>query len=385
MLRPTLVALQVGLAVLLLVATGLIGRTLLTVRSLDLGFDPTRVLTFGTDESRLSRYRDLTATLQFRQDLTASLLRLPIFEAAGVGAVPLFNKVSDSFRIEEGTTSIDGNVNVPSPGYFRALRIRLVSGRLLEEADDQSAAKVVVVNRTFARRAWRDSDAVGRRVRYDMESSPWMTVVGVVEDQRMSELEAEPPAMVFIPYRQSTMLSIPNFVVRTKGDPAAAIPLVREAVHRLDPAVSVSRVATMDERYHRVIAPREFNLWLVGAFSLIALVLSAVGVYGLVNETVTSRTPEIGVRMALGSSSVQAVLLVLKSGVIATSIGVAAGLAVAVVLTRSIQSMLFGVTPLDPTSMIAAALTFVGVAALAALVPARRASRIDPLIALRSD
>jgi putative ABC transport system permease protein len=383
-LRQSLVVAQVGLAIVLLVAGGLMLRTLIAVHALDLGFDPHHVLSFGVD-LRGDRYQGLINMRIFSGELISRLETTPGVEAAGVGSVPLLGGLTNRFRVEQREDPIDSTMDVPSPGYFRALGIRLLHGRLFGQHDNERSEPVTIVNRAFARAAWGSERVVGRRVRVDQTTQTWMTVVGVVDDLRMSSLEAETPAVVYVPYLQSGVATFTNYVVRTAGDPRRALPLVRDAVRALDPTLAVSRIATMEQRIARAVAPRAFNLWLLGLFSLVALALAILGVYGLISESVVSRTSEIGVRMALGATRGEIVWLVLGRSLLMTGVGIVLGLVAAAGVTRYLESMLFGLTPLDPTTFVVAPVTFGVIATFAALVPARRATKVDPLVALKCE
>jgi putative ABC transport system permease protein len=382
-LRPSLVAGQVGIAIVLLVGAGLLGRTLLAVHGLDLGFNPRNVLTFVVD-LRGGGYQSLDAARAFGRDLTGRLQAMPAVQAAGVGGVPLQGIIGNSFLVEGRDNEVSAKMNVASAGYFPGLGLRLRSGRFFTDQDDERGQRVAIVDRGFAREAWGGEEVIGRRLRASA-TTPWMTVVGVVDDMRSSKLEASPPPMVFLPYRQSTIATDVSYLVRTSGDPSDAIPLVRDAVRALDPKLAVTRLATLEELIATAVAPRLFNVWLVGLFSLLALVLAAVGIYGLINETVSSRTPEIGVRVALGASRPQVVRLVVGGTLVVTATGMVGGLAAAALLTRSLESMLFGVEPVDPLTLIVMPTVFFAIAILAALVPALRATRVDPVLALRGE
>ena len=383
-LRQSLVVAQVALAMVLLVAGGLMLRTWMAVHALDLGFSPDNVLTFGVD-LRDERYRGLVSMRAFSRDLISRLETLPGVEAAGVGSVPLLGGVQNGFQIEGREELIVSAMDVPSPGYFRALGIRLAHGRFFLDGDNESSERVAIVNRAFARAAWGSEQAVGKRLQVEQRAKTTMTIVGVVDDIRMSSLEAEVPPVVYLPFLQSGIATFTNYVVRTTGDPHSTMPLVREAVRGIDPALALSRIATMEERIARAVAPRAFNLWLIGVFSFVALILAIVGVYGLISESVARRTSEIGVRMALGARRGDVVRLVLGRTAVMTGIGIVLGLAAAAATTRSLESMLFGLTPLDPTTFVAVPLLFGLAAILATVLPTRRATKIDPVIALRCE
>jgi hypothetical protein len=301
--------------------------------------------------------------------------------------VPFVGGIADSFVADGHGDPIESGLEVPSPGYLTALGFRLRAGRFFTHADDAGAAPVAIVSASFARKAWNTLDVVGRSISPEpiTPKTPPITVVGVVDDIRRTSLEATPPPVVFIPMDQSTIGTSTNFVLRTSGDPHDAIPDVRAIAKSLDGNVAVTRVATMDERVAKLIAPRLFNVWLGGVFAAIAFVLAVVGLYGLVSEAVARRTQEIGLRMALGATPRAVIGLVVGGSVTTTALGLLLGLAAAAIVARSLGSMLFGVTPLDPMVLAVAPLVFAGAAGCAAALPARRATRVDPIITLRSE
>jgi putative ABC transport system permease protein len=384
-MRLSMVVAQIGLAIVLLVGAGLLARTLMAVHSVPLGFEPSRVLTFGV-QLRGDRYEMLTAMRAFSRELVDRLQAIPGVEAAGVGGVPLVGGIEIGFVPEGRETILTTAADIPSPGYFRALGIRLSSGRLFGDADGPDAPAVAIVNRAFARTAWNTDEAVGRRLR--VESAPLskkITVVGVVDDVRVSSLEVDPPPVVYLPYLQSTVATYSNFVVRTSGDPHDVVDQVKDAVRSLDPSIPVTRVATMDERVARLVAPRAFNFWLIGTFSAIALLLATVGLYGLVSEAVASRTRDIAVRMALGAGRRRVLLAFVGRTATVAGVGTTVGLGGAMVAARWLGAMLYGVGPLDPLTLGLVPVVFFVVAIAATLVPAHRASRVDPAVALRHE
>ena len=385
--RVALVVVQIGLAIVLLVGAGLMARSLMAVQGLDLGFDPHGVLTFGVNpRGDRDRFPTPDAMRVFSRDLVERLRAIPGVDAAGIGSVPLLGGLHIGYIPEGRDQPIDGPGDIPSPGYFNALRLRLRYGRLFDDGDIGGTLPVAIVNLAYARAAWNTDNVVGRRLRVDSSSQDrWITVVGVVDDVRMASLEEVAPPVVYVPYLQSTVAMSTNYVVRTSGRTDEMLRQVREVLRSLDPVLPITRVATMDERVGKLVAPREFNFWLVGVFSAIALVLAVVGVYGLMSEAVASRTAEIGVRMALGAGRLQVVRLVASRMAFVAAMGIAAGVSVAIVAVRWLGSMLFGVKPLDPVTLAIVPLIFLAAAIVATLAPARRATQVDPIVALRGE
>ncbi len=378
-LRLSLVVAQIGIAIVLLVAGGLLGRTLLAVRSVDLGFSPAGVLTFGA----FPRYEQVPAIQAFHRGLLARIERIAGVEAAGIGT--LTPVMGFGIAVEGQEKPVDVGMDAPTPGYFSALGIRLRKGRLLNDQDRSNAPPVAVVNNALARRAWGTVDVVGRRLRLDEPDMPWITVVGVVDDVRITNLEDGGPPILYIPYEQNALVAAGMFVVRTTGDPHQLLPGVRAAVRSLDPNVAVTRPATMDERLEKLVAARVFNFWFIGGFSTMALLLAAIGVYGMVGEVVASRTREIAVRVALGADQWRVLRPVLLRMMAVTMAGIAIGLSVTAVTVRWLGTLLFGVRPLDPLTLVLVPVVFLAAALVATAGPARRATGIDPMVALKHD
>jgi len=281
------------------------------------------------------------------------------------------------------------------PGYFATMGIPLVRGRDVSAADDAGAPHVVVVNERFATEHWPGQDPVGKRISREEELGPagWLTVVGVAKDTRQLTWDAPPRGEIYLPVAQeasyrddvASHYSYLTVVARTAGDPAALAGAVRATVHDLSPGATVSDVATMTEVVREATSRPRFYLLLLAAFATLALVLAAVGIYGVMSYAVSRRSQEIGIRMALGAQRRDVVKLVVGQGVRLAVVGVAVGLAAAVGLTQLMVGLLYGVRPADPPTLVAVAVVLVGVAFLASFLPARRATRIDPMAALRSD
>jgi putative ABC transport system permease protein len=275
-----------------------------------------------------------------------------------------------------------------TPGYFEAMGIPLLRGRLFTAADDADAALVAVVGEATAQGLWPGEDPLGKRLRMFNETSPWVEVVGVVADVRHYGVRAEPSAKLYIPHLQgfrsgyyspSTM----NVFVRTDGDPSLLAAPVRETVRALEPAMPIGAVRTMDQVVNAALAADRFTLILLGGFATAALLLAAVGVYGVVAEAVVSRTREIGVRMAVGAAWTRILKQVLLEGVLMGGWGAAVGAGGGILLGGLLESVLYEVSPSDPWAYLAAAPLLVAVVLAASLIPALRAARLDPMTALR--
>jgi putative ABC transport system permease protein len=396
--RKLLVAAQLAAVVMLLTAAGLFIRSFTALLRLDLGFDPRGVLTFqlGFSEEEYDTREKQWALIDAVLDRAR---RLP--DAIAAGAVYLRPFAAGVIGMDSGVI-IEGqplasesasrnpivNWEAATPDYFRAMDIRLLQGRLFDERDTAKSPPVVIIGQSLAARLWPGQDPIGRRMLShgapgDEKQPGWQTVVGVVEDARYREVEA-PRFDLYLPYRQAPN-PVQHFTVRLSGDPLAAVPALRTAIAALDPEASVDGISTMADVVGRAFAPWRFSSIVVSAFAAIALMFAAVGIATLVAFTVTQRTREIGIRVALGAHTREVVVLVASEGAWIALAGLAIGVAGAWIFRRSVESMLFGVAADD-------ALTFGGVAVLlgavslfAAYLPARRAARIDPATALRAE
>ena len=390
--RGRLVAIEVGLATVLLVGAGLLGESLAHLLAIAPGLRTDHALTLRLTLSR-SQYPTNAAQNAFFQRILERVQSLPGILAAGeISDTPLKgNNPTFEFAVEGVTrrpsdAPIQAGLRAISTGYLQAAGIPLLKGRDFTVDDRPGNVPVAIVNQTMAHLYWPSSDAVGRRVRFK-EDQNWMTVAGVVPDIKHMGLKADEGPVIYTPYAQKTQdwLAWTTLLVRTAGEPMAFVPAVRNAIHGIDKNQPVAEIGTLEESLARSTAMPRFTTSIIGVVSGFALLIAVVGVYGLLAYTVAQRMPELGIRLTLGASPRQVSWLLLRQAMLGVLAGVIGGLLGAWWLARWLESLLFGVRPHDPA-------TFVGVAGLlvlaslaAVLVPARRAMRIDPAMALRAE
>jgi predicted permease len=382
--RRTVVGAQIALGLVLLIGTSLLARSFLLVLSADRGYRTDNVLSFTTwvyDE-----YPDGARRFQFVREVLDRLAALPGVEAVAMGsALPLADEITGEQAgiLPEGAAAVEGEERtargtVVWPTYFETLGIPLRSGRTFTLSDDGRAAPIATVNETFVRRFLGGEDPIGKTVRVSLMGRPIeRTVVGVVADTRHARLDAPPEPAVFIPWTQQPLASL-TFIMRTSVDPGPLGPQVTKLMYDLDPRVVLARIATMDALVDRKLRERRFLLILLGAFALGAVLIAAVGVFGVMSQAATERGREIAVRMALGASPRTILGEFLSEAGWMTVAGLAAGLAIAVVATRALTRFLFEVAPLDALSIGAAAATVLLLALVAAALPGLRAARTSP-------
>jgi putative ABC transport system permease protein len=394
--RALLVVSEVALCLVLLTGAGLFLRSFARLQAVDPGFDPDKVLAVRLSLPR-NRYKDVETVVRFYDRLRPRVESLPGVRALGVVSTLPLSKTRGSVDF-----TIDGRPvppeNVPSaqyrlvsPGYFGALRVPLLEGREFADGDRASAPGVAIVNRTLAARYWPDGSALGGRLKIDDTDigGRVVEVVGVVGDVKHFELDSEPTSDIYIPYmqvRQDNLVWLAGnqyWLLRTAGDPLALATAVRRAIQTEDGDVAASSIATLDQVIAAALAPRRFNFLLLAIFSGAGLLLAATGLYAVVAYTVTQRWREIGIRMALGAGRRDALGLVLGQAMRLVSCGVGIGLLVAWLLARLVSGLLFGVSPTDPWTFVAVPLVLALVALLATWLPALRATRVDPVYALR--
>ena len=392
--RSFLVVAQVALAIVVLVGAGLLGRTLSVLQHLDMGFasDELSTVELSLPESITSSRPRLDA---FYGAVTERLATMPGMSSATVVLVPPFSGRNgwDAFFTAEGQTARDAAANPALdfqpvlPSYFSTMGIPIRRGRGIAATDREGTALVAVVSRSFAERAWPRQDPIGKRFKFGHADapSPWTSVVGVVDDVRYREL-TYPRPVVYVAWAQQTDKPPLSFVVaRGAAGHALAARDVDRLVRELEPRVLVTSVATMRQRLTTSLARPRFDAMVLGVFAAVAFVLAAVGVYGVIAALVRQRTPEIGIRLALGAQPGEVRWMVMRSGLGLAGVGVVAGLAASLAATRVLGAELYGVHPADPLTMSAASLALLVAAALACGVPARAASRVDPLTALKAE
>jgi predicted permease len=386
--RKGLVVAQIALSLLLLVGAGLFSRSLANLRALDPGFEPQSLLAFGIDPA-LNGYsleRRLAILQQVQQDLEAE----PGVASASLAAEPLMtdSNTSSTVRVEgyepKEDEDMNPNFNYVGPRFFETLGITRVSGRDFSDADALSAPKVAVVNETFARYFFGDQDPIGRRFGLGRRSQGFdFTIVGLVRDGKASSLREKPRRFVYAPFTQNERVSGMTFYVRSTLDPSALAGRVRAVVGRADSTLPVTSLKTMQTQIRESLFVDRLVAGLAAAFGVVAMALAAIGLYGVMSYAVTLRTREIGIRVALGAERRTVLGMVLAEVGTLTAVGVAIGLPVAYGLGRLVESQLFGIHAGDPLTLAAATATLAGAAFLAGYLPAARATRVDPVVALR--
>jgi putative ABC transport system permease protein len=388
--RDALVVLQVAAALVLLTGAGLMLRTMANLRAIELGFRPDHLLTLRTTLPQ-SKYREPAQRLSFYERVIAEVRALPGVEGAGYGSVlPFLSPGNTLWFAVDGITPSPGDprdtlFRVGTSDYLKTLGVQLLEGRLLDQRDGVNAPLAVVVNDTLARKYWPRSSALGGRMRLGDAEGPWYTIVGVVQDVRERGHTLAQKPLVYLTNAQRLRSSPEFLIVRTAGTPADLVEPIRRVIVRVDPDQPISAVRTMEEIVDLDVADRQQQMILLGAFAGLALLLASIGLYGVLSYAVAQRSREIGLRIALGASAVSVMRVVVTRGLALTAIGLAIGVALAWAGTRAMQTVLYGVTAGDPSTYAAVIGLLGGIALLASYLPARRASRMDPIAVLRAD
>ena len=390
--KSILVAAEFALAMVLLTGAGLLIRSFISVLNVDLGFHPQHILTVQVSLPEPTARPQLTA---FYREVLQRVSNLPGVTAAGAVGNLFFldERRMHALRLVEGRAPEPKSSWKPlvwtqvAGDYFQAMGIPLLRGRYFNAQDRAETPPVVIVNETLARRYWPGEDPIGKRVKgFDPrgQHDDWVTVVGLVKDTRTGGLEKAPFSEIYEAQTQSNE-QLGNLVIRTASEPAPVAAATRKIIHQVNPAATIPSIETMEQLLDAQLMQRRFETWLIGVFSAIALVLAALGVFAVMHYSVAAKRNEIGIRMAVGARAVDILKLILSGGARVAFIGVMTGVVLAIWLTDAIRGMLFNVRSTDPATFTAAALALIAVALAASYAPAHRASRIDPMYALRHE
>ncbi len=388
-MRGWLVVTELALALILLLGAGLLVRSFQQLNAIDLGFDRENVLTARVNLPR-SVYRAGSQTSAFYQQLFERIKSLPGVTSSGaINHTPLSGFGIIAFTGVEGNPPPNQEKDHPigigsvSPDYFQTMKIPLLSGRVYDTRDTADGAKVAIVNQAFARRYFPNADPLGKRVGFGCKDGLCRTIVGVVGDVKQESITDAVTPELYLPFSQMPMNSMTLFLRTNGANPSDLARALRSEVLAIDKNQPVFDVKTLDQRVGETIAASRSLMFLFSGFALLAMALAVVGIYGIISYAVSQRTREIGIRMALGARAADVLRMVLKSGMMLVLAGVAIGIAGALALTRFLASLLFGVTPTDVLTFVVVSIVLIAAALIACLVPARRATKVDPLEALR--
>ncbi|HEY4086214.1 MAG TPA: ABC transporter permease [Bryobacteraceae bacterium] len=398
-LQNLLVAGETALTVVLIVGAGLLLKSFALLQQTDLGMNPHNVLLVDLVLSK--RYAEPERRATYLTELLDSVHSLPGIRQAAVHTDPPFlgGGSQETFHIESRPDPAPdhGHVaafNVVSNEFFAAMGMTIRSGRAFDRGETTTSTPPLVINETMARRFWPGENPLGKRIRFYYDKNPqrWLQIVGVVRDARYGGRDYEPVSQTFVPFQVNTYGSLPyaqqpyvSLAIRTQVDPASLARAVQERIWAVDRDQPIAEIETADEALSQSVANRRIYLLLVSAFAVIALLVAASGVYGLISYAVERRTREMGIRVAVGATKTRILSLLISRGMLLALVGVAAGIVGSMLLTKTISGLLYGITPTDPFVLAATSLLFLGVAFLAALIPANRAATVDPTAAFRSE
>jgi putative ABC transport system permease protein len=391
-LRGLLIVSEVALSLTLLIGAGLLLRSLSRLLVVSPGFDPTNVLSMQTSVLG-QRFNDNAVVRQYFADAVERLRALPgVQSAAAASQIPLAGNMDEYGFHAEGKMHANPEEDPSAerycitPGFLETMRIPLLRGRDISSADTATAPPVLLVSETTARRMWPGEDPIGKRAKIGGLDKPWLTVVGVTGDVHHVGLDAAPGMQMYIPHQQWPFPDgLMVFVIRTASTPTSISSAAQQAIHSIDTTQPISRIMPLESYVGLSVQGRKFALILIGAFAAIALALSLVGIYGVTAYSAAQRTREIGIRIALGAQRSELLGLLLRQGMLLVVCGVIAGVTASLVLTRFLATMLFDVQPTDGLTFASVVLLLVAVSATACFLPARRAMRVDPIVALRHE
>ena len=396
--RNALVVAEMALAVVLLIGAGLMLRTLWSLQRVDLGLNPSGVLTMRLSLPRTA-YREPADVVNFYSRLMQELRNVPGVKQAGAArSLPLGSQIGDFGLVVDGFTpppgtSAKGDWQIATAGYMEAIGEQVVRGRTIEANDTSDTQLVALINDEMARRYWPGRDPIGGRFRIGQDPRrPWVTVVGIVKGVRHNGITEVVKEKFYVPHTQwhrslgnANLIRSMTLVIKTDGDPSSLTTSVRGVIRQIDPNLPVADVRTMDQVVGAALATPRFTSVLLSIFAALALTLSAIGIYGVLSYLVSRRTREIGIRVAIGAQRADVIRMVLGSGLSLALIGIGIGIALAFGITGLLRGLLHGVTPADPATFAGVAVLLTAVAIVASTVPAWRASRVDPVLALKSE
>ena len=389
--RNSLLISQIALALVLVIATGLLTRTFYRLLSVDPGFRPAHALTFELTLPSL-KYPDQAHIIPVYQQVLHRLQSLPGAQSAGLTEIVPLDGATEStairFSDHPPTSTLDipmANYTMVSPGYFSAVGTPILRGRPFLDSDTANSMPVAIISAALAKKYWRGQDPIGKEIAPRSLAFPTETIVGIAADVKRLSLREAPPPEMYVPYTQKVWPSLltMDVVLRTTQDPASVAPGARQAIHSVDPDLPIAKVKTLNDLVDDSVAQPRFAMLLLGAFGGLALLLAMIGMYGVISYNVAQRTQEIGIRIALGAQRRNIFEMVLGHGLRLAVLGIAIGLAAAFAVTQVMTSFLYGVQATDPLTFTAVALLLVLVALFACYIPARRAMRVDPMVALR--
>ena len=388
--RTMLVVAELSLAMVLVTGAGLLVKSLWRMRQVDLGINTERVLSMSFT-LRGQRYREDGQLRDFSDHLVQQVQALPGVHAAAVSnsLPPDETDFSSEFYIEGRPVPKQADIafyGMVSPDYFKTLGIRISSGRVFTNSDTPEAPRVAVINETFRRRFFGAEDPLRSRINTGSPSEPtWLQIVGVVGDVKYNGVTEDVQPLIYQALDQQPTGGGFLLVKSDVDDPLSLVGSIRNEVKKIDSDLPLTNVATMDQRLSNAVSQPRFRTTLIGSFAIVALILACVGIYGVISYSVAQRTHEIGIRMALGARGVDVLRMIVRQAILMAGVGVVLGLSISFALGSLMVKLLFGVAPRDPVTFIATAMLLAGTAILASYIPARRASKVDPLIALRSD
>jgi putative ABC transport system permease protein len=392
-IRDALLVSEVALALVLVIAASLLIRTFVLLLRVDPGFNPTRVLTFELTLPG-AKYPDTDHIVALYHNALDRLRNLPGVDSAGlVRTVPMSGAADSTWiRIPGHVAATEkehpyAEYTMVSPGYFAAVGTPLLRGRDFLETDTGNSMPVTIVSSAMAKKYWRGEDPIGKQVGPGSLRYPLSTIVGIAADVKHLSLREDPGPEMYVLYNQKPWPSLltMQFALRTKADPASVTASARNAIYSLDPDLPIAKVATLERLLDASMTQSRFTMLLLGAFGILALVLASVGIYGVISYAVAQRTREFGIRMALGAQPRNLFGMILGQGIRIAGLGIFLGLVAAAAVTRVMASLLFGVRPTDPLTFVTVSMLLIGVALAACYVPARRAMRVDPMVALRHE